>query len=65
MGYYKNDDGFRSTRVVIQRKRYNIAPVSESDIKQFLGAITKFQFDYGICIYWLKLIPANRKFISC
>ena len=42
-----DDDDFRTTRVVIQCKRYNTAPVSEPDINQFLGAMNKFQADYG------------------
>ncbi len=42
-GYHTDDDDFRTTRVVIQCKRYNIAPVSEPNINQFfLGAMNKF-----------------------
>lgn len=41
-GYHKDLDDFRTTRVVIQCKRYNIRPVTEPDINQFLGAINKF-----------------------
>lgn len=49
-GYHTDDDDFRTTRVVIQCKRYNTAPVSEPDINQFLGAMNKFQADYGVFI---------------
>lgn len=49
-GYHTDDDGFRTTRVVIQCKRFNVNPVSEPDINQFLGAMNKFQADYGVFI---------------
>ncbi len=49
-GYHKDIDDFRTTRVVIQCKRYNAGPVSEPDINQFLGAMNKFQADYGVFI---------------
>ena len=49
-GYHIDDDDFRTTRVVIQCKRFNINPVSEPDINQFLGAMNKFQADYGVFI---------------
>ena len=48
-GYHKGDD-FRTTRVVIQCKRYTVNPVGEPDINQFLGAMNKFQADYGVFI---------------
>ena len=48
-GYHMGDD-FRTTRVVIQCKRYTVNPVGESDINQFLGAMNKFQADYGVFI---------------
>ena len=48
-GYHMGDD-FRTTRVVIQCKRYTINPVGEPDINQFLGAMNKFQADYGVFI---------------
>ena len=44
----KND--FRTTRVVIQCKRYNVGPVGEPEINQFLGAMNKYQADYGVFI---------------
>lgn len=49
-GYHVDDEDFRTTRVVIQCKRYNTNPVSEPDINQFLGAMNKFQADYGVFI---------------
>ena len=49
-GYHKDLDNFRTTRVIIQCKRYNIGPVTEPDINQFLGAMNKFQADYGVFI---------------
>lgn len=47
-GYHRDSSDFRTTRVVIQCKRYNTAPVSEPDINQFLGAMSKFNADYGV-----------------
>ena len=49
-GYHIDNDDFRTTRVVIQCKRFNSNPVSEPDINQFLGAMNKFQADYGVFI---------------
>lgn len=49
-GYHTDDDDFRTTRVVIQCKRYNSGAVSEPEINQFLGAMNKFQADYGVFI---------------
>ena len=49
-GYHVDDDDFRTTRVVIQCKRFNTNPVSEPDINQFLGAMNKFKADYGVFI---------------
>ena len=50
-GYgYHMGDNFRTTRVVIQCKRYTVNPVGEPDINQFLGAMNKFQADYGVFI---------------
>lgn len=59
-GYHKDDDDFRTTRVVIQCKRYNTAPVSEPDINQFLGAMNKFQADYGVFITNSRFTNAAR-----
>ena len=58
---YTDDDDFRTTRVVIQCKRYNTAPVSEPDINQFLGAMNKFQADYGVFITNSRFTNAARE----
>ena len=60
-GYHTDDDDFRTTRVVIQCKRYNTAPVSEPDINQFLGAMNKFQADYGVFITNNRFTNAARE----
>lgn len=60
-GYHTDDDDFRTTRVVIQCKRYNTAPVSEPDINQFLGAMNKFQADYGVFITNSRFTNAARR----
>ena len=49
-GYHIDTNDFRTTRVVIQCKRYNVAPVSEPEINPFLGAMNKYQADYGVFI---------------
>ena len=49
-GYHTDANDFRTTRVVIQCKRYNVSPVREPEINQFLGAMNKFQADYGVFI---------------
>lgn len=49
-GYHTDANDLRTTRVVIQCKRYNVAPVSEPEINQFLGAMNKYQADYGVFI---------------
>ena len=49
-GYHVDDDDFRTTRVVIQCKRFNANPVREPDINQFLGSMNKFKADYGVFI---------------
>ena len=49
-GYHSDANDFRTTRVVIQCKRYNVAPVREPEINQFLGAMNKYQADYGVFI---------------
>ena len=59
--YHTDDDDFRTTRVVIQCKRYNTAPVSEPDINQFLGAMNKFQADYGVFITNSRFTNAARE----
>lgn len=49
-GYHTDTNDFRTTRVVIQCKRYNVTPVREPEINQFLGAMNKYQADYGVFI---------------
>lgn len=49
-GYHTDVNDFRTTRVVIQCKRYNAGPVREPEINQFLGAMNKYQADYGVFI---------------
>ncbi len=49
-GYHVDKNDFRTTRVVIQCKRYNVGPVGEPEINQFLGAMNKYQADYGVFI---------------
>lgn len=49
-GYHTDSNDFHTTRVVIQCKRYNVAPVREPEINQFLGAMNKYQADYGVFI---------------
>ena len=59
-GYHTDDDDFRTTRVVIQCKRYNFGAVSEPEINQFLGAMNKFQADYGVFITNSRFTNAAR-----
>ena len=49
-GYHLDSNDFRTTRVVIQCKRFNSSAVTEPDINQFLGAMNKFKADYGVFI---------------
>lgn len=49
-GYHCDSDDFRTTRVVIQCKRYNGHDVGSPEIDKFLGTMNKFQADYGIFI---------------
>ena len=49
-GYHRDSDDFRTSKVVIQCKRYNSAPVQSPDIDKFLGVVSKNQADYGIFI---------------
>jgi restriction endonuclease len=59
-GYHTDDDNLRTTRVVIQCKRYNSGAVSEPEINQFLGAMNKFQADYGVFITNSRFTNAAR-----
>ena len=59
-GYHIDANDFRTTRVVIQCKRYNSVPVSEPEINQFLGAMNKYQADYGVFITNGRFTKAAR-----
>lgn len=59
-GYHTDDDDFRTTRVVIQCKRYNSGAVSEPEINQFFSAMNKFQADYGVFITNSRFTNAAR-----
>ena len=60
-GYHVDSNDFRTTRVVIQCKRYNNGkPVSEKDINEFLGAMNKYQADYGVFITSSRFTNAAR-----
>ena len=48
-GYFRSDD-FRTSRVVIQCKKYTDNPVSEPEIDKFKGVMNSFNADYGIFI---------------
>lgn len=50
LGYHKDDDDFRTTKVVIQCKRFNSNPVGEPAINEFIGAMNKNKADYGVFI---------------
>lgn len=60
-GYHIDEDDFRTTRVVIQCKRFNTNPVGEPDINQFLGAMNKFKADYGVFITNSRFTNAARE----
>jgi len=48
-GYFESDD-FRTSKVVVQCKRFVDNPVSEPDIDKFKGVMMSFNADYGIFI---------------
>lgn len=60
-GYHIDDADFRTTRVVIQCKRFNTAAVGEPSINEFLGAMNKFQADYGVFITNSRFTNAARE----
>lgn len=60
-GYHIDDADFRTTRVVIQCKRFNTAAVGEPDINSFLGSMNKFQADYGVFITNSRFTNAARE----
>lgn len=59
-GYHLDSSDFRTTRVVIQCKRFNSSAVTEPDINQFLGAMNKFKADYGVFITNGRFTGAGR-----
>ena len=59
-GYHIDQNDFRTTRVVIQCKRYNNGRVGEPEINQFLGAMNKYKADYGVFITNGQYTPAAR-----
>lgn len=58
-GYCRTDD-FRTSRVVIQCKRWQ-GSVGSAEIDGFLGAMNKFQADYGVFITNSRYTPAARE----
>lgn len=60
-GYHTDANDFRTTRVVIQCKRYNSSVVTEPEINQFLGAMSKFRADYGVFITNGRFTKAARQ----
>lgn len=48
-GYFESDE-FRTSKVVVQCKRFVDNPVSEPDIDKFKGVMMSFNADYGIFI---------------
>lgn len=59
-GYHIDEEDFRTTRVVIQCKRFNAGPVCEPEINQFLGAMNKYKADYGVFITNSRFTNAAR-----
>lgn len=49
-GYHLDENDFRTTKVVIQCKRYNSSPVGVQEINQFAGSMSIKQADYGVFI---------------
>ena len=60
-GYHTDINDFRTTRVVIQCKRYNTSPVTEPELNQFLGAMNKFKADYGVFVTNGRFTNAARQ----
>ncbi|MGI6737758.1 MAG: restriction endonuclease [Anaerovoracaceae bacterium] len=60
-GYHIDDEDFRTTRVVIQCKRFNSNAVGEPEVNQFLGAMNKFRADYGVFITNGRFTNSARK----
>lgn len=60
-GYHKDIDDFRTSKVVIQCKRFNAGRVQSPDIDKFLGVVSKNQADYGIFITNSKFSKGARE----
>ena len=60
-GYHLDDNDFRTTRVVIQCKRYNKNLVGSPDIDKFLGAMVKHKADYGVFITNSRFTTAAKE----
>ena len=58
-GYCRTDD-FRTSRVVIQCKRWQ-GSVGSVEINGFLGAMNRFQADYGVFITNSRYTPSARE----
>lgn len=58
--YHIDENDFRTTCVVIQCKIYNVSPVTEPEINQFLGTMNKYQADYGVFITDGRFTSAAR-----
>ena len=58
-GYCRTDD-FRTSRVVIQCKRWQ-GNVGAPEINGFLGAMNRFQADYGVFITNSRFTPSARE----
>ncbi len=49
-GFYLDKSDFRTSKVVIQCKRFNNSRIQAPEIDKFLGVICKYQADYGVFI---------------
>ncbi len=58
-GYCRTDD-FRTSRVVIQCKRWQ-GSIGAPEINGFLGAMNRFQADYGVFITNSRFTPSARE----
>ena len=61
LGYHRDSNEFRTTRGVIQCKRYNTGDVGSPDIDKFIGAMVKKKADYGIFITNSHFSKAARR----
>ena len=61
LGYFRDPDDFRTSKVVIQCKRYNTNNVQAPEIDKFLGVVSKKQADYGIFITNSKFSKGARE----